>query len=107
MGLDFLKNTYTPKYRKNDSEITVFLSQQSTSKSARDSVVRYSKYAVQYGRGSRNLKKEGVEFVLCDMDGSFDVIFQKGRLVGGIRSVTDRSAALEAAAELWAQIDSE
>ncbi len=107
LGLDFMQNTYTAKYRKNDVEITVFLSQQNSSESARDSVARYSKYAGQYGRGSRNLKKEGVEFVLCDMDGSFDVIFQKGRLVGGIQSVTKRSTALEAAAELWAQIDSE
>ncbi len=107
LGLDFMQNTYTAKYRKNDVEITVFLSQQSSSESAKDSVARYSKYASQYGRGSRNLKKDGVEFVLCDMDGSFDVIFQKGRLVGGVQSVTKRSTALEAAAELWAQIDSE
>lgn len=107
LGLDFMQNTYTAKYRKNDVEITVFLSQQSSSESARDSVARYSKYAAQYGRGSRNLKKEGVKFVLCDMDGNFDVIFQKGRLVGGVQSVTDRSTALEAAAELWAQIDSD
>jgi hypothetical protein len=107
LGLDFMQNTYTAKYRKNGVEITVFLSQHNSSEPARESVARYSKYAAQYGRGSRNLKKEGVEFVLCDMDGSFDVIFQKGRLVGGVQSVTDRSTALEAAAELWAQIDSD
>jgi len=107
LGLDFMHNTYTAKYRKNDVEITVFLSQQSSSESARDSVARYSKYAAQYGRGSRNLEKDDIEFVLCDMDGSFDVIFQKGRLVGGVQSVTKRSTALEAAADLWAHIDYE
>lgn len=107
LGLDFMQNTYTAEYRKNDLEITVFLSQQNSSESARDSVAHYSEYAAQYGRGSRSLKKDGVEFVLCDMDGSFDVIFQKGRFVGGVQSVTNRSTALEAAAELWAQIDSE
>ena len=107
LGLDFMHNTYTAKYRKNDVEITVFLSQQSSSESARDSVARYSSYAAQYGRGSLKLKKDSVEFVLCDMDGSFDVIFQKGRLVGGVQSVTKRSTALEAAAELWAHIDYE
>jgi hypothetical protein len=107
LGLDFMQNTYTAKYQKNGVEITVFLSQHNSSESARESVARYSKYAAQYGRGSRNLKKEGVKFVLCDMEGSFDVVFQKGRLVGGVQSVTDRSTALEAAAELWAQIDSE
>ncbi len=105
LGLDFMRNTYTAKYRKNDVEIMVFLSHQNSSDSARDSVVRYAEYAAQYGRGSLNLKKDGIEFVLCDMDGSFDVIFQKGRLVGGVQSVISRSTALEAAAELWAQID--
>ncbi len=107
LGLDFMQNTYTAKYKKNDVEIMVFLSHQNSSDAAGDSVARYAEYAAQYGRGSRNLKKDGIEFVLCDMDGRFDVIFQKSRLVGGVQSVISRSTALEAAAELWAQIDFE
>lgn len=107
LGLDFMQNTYTAKYRKDDLEITAFLSQQNSLESAGDVVVHYAKYASQYGRGSQSLNKGGIEFVFCDMNGSFDVIFQKGLIVGGVQSVTNRSTALEAAAELWAQINSE
>ncbi|MGD2294758.1 MAG: hypothetical protein PVF22_02865 [Candidatus Aminicenantes bacterium] len=107
LGLDFMQNTYTAKYRKNDAEITVFLSHQDSSDSARDTVARYSEYATQYGNGSQSLTKDGMTFILCDMGDSFDVIFQKGQLVGGVHSVDKQSTALEAAAELWEQIQPE
>ena len=107
MGLDFMQNTYTAKYRKDDAEITAFLSQQSSFDSALDSLERYAEYSAKYGRGSKRLTKNGIEFVLCDMSDSFDVIFQKGRLVGGVLSVMDQDEALEAAAKLWALIVTE
>ena len=44
---------------------------------------------------------------MCDMGGSFDVIFQKGRLVGGVISVADRAVAAQAAVDLREQIGSE
>lgn len=104
LGLDFMQNTYTAEYRKDKIEIMVFLSQQDSPDSARNSIARYSEYAERYGLGSRSITKDSVEYVLCDMNGSFDVIFQKGSLVGGVQSVAKESMALEAAAELWAQI---
>lgn len=104
MGLDFMQNTYTAKYCKDDAEITAFLSQQSSFDSALDSLERYAKHAAKYGRGSERMTKNGIEFVLCDMHDSFDVIFQKGRLVGGVLSVMDQDEALEAAADLWVLI---
>ena len=104
LGLDFLPNTYTAVYRKNGNEILAFLAQQDSADSAGNAVARYVEYAAQYGNGSRNIEIDGATFVLCDMDSSFDVIFQKGRLVGGVQSVKDPSLAQGAAAELRAQI---
>jgi hypothetical protein len=38
------------------------------------------------------------------MGGSFDVIFHKGRLMGGVSSVEDRGLAIRVAIELWQQL---
>ncbi|NQU13137.1 MAG: hypothetical protein HQ561_03270, partial [Desulfobacteraceae bacterium] len=45
--------------------------------------------------------------IVCDMDGEYDVIFRKGRLVGGVSSVDDRLLAIEAAIDLWRQLPQE
>ena len=107
LGLDFLQNTYTVEYLIKGIKISAFLSRHISSESAAESMTRYSEYASQYGKGVRIRKREGMEFLLCDMDGSFDVVFQKERLVGGVYSVKDSSLALEAAFKLWTQIDFE
>jgi len=45
--------------------------------------------------------------VSCDMGGSFDVIFHKGRLIGGVSSVEDRDLAIRVAIEMWENLRSE
>lgn len=107
LGLDFLPNTFTASYRRTGVEITVFLSKQNSPDEAQDCVERYSEFAKRYGRGSQSLTREGIELIVCDMDGSFDVVFRIDRLVGGVQSVVHRSTALEATVELWKHIDRE
>jgi hypothetical protein len=104
MGLDFMRNTYTAAYRKGNTLVTAFLSQQDSAESARATVVQYAKYAKRYGKGIERLRTREVELVSCDMEGSYDVVFYKGRLVGGVSSVEDRGLAIRVAIEMWQQL---
>ena len=107
MGLDFMQNTYTAKYRKGNSRISAFLSRKGSPASAQATVASYAKYVGDYGEGVERLTYDGIEILLCDMGGNFNVIFQKGRLVGGVMSVEDRHLAAQAAADLWRQLSYE
>jgi hypothetical protein len=101
MGLDFMQNIYTAEYRKGEATIKAFLSRQASPNAALDLVERYAEYGQEYGQGYKRIKKDGVEFVLCDMGGTFDVIFQKNRLVFGVISVKDQDMAMEMASDLF------
>jgi len=104
MGLDFMRNTYTADYRKDNTRVTVFLSRHDSTEAARATVKRYTGFAEKYGRGIERLKAKGVELVSCDMGGSYDVVFHKGRLMGGVSAVEDRGRALRVAIDLWQQL---
>jgi hypothetical protein len=104
MGLDFMHNTYTARYRKGDSVVTAFLSRRESPTSASDTVARYARYAQRYGKGVEHLKVDGVKLVSCDMGGNYDVIFHKGRQMGGVFSIEDRNLALRIAIGFWKQL---
>jgi len=104
MGLDFMQNTYTAEYLKGKTTIKTFLSQQASLDAALDLVERYAEYSQEYGQGYKRTKIDGAEFVLCDMGGTFDVIFQKGRIVSGVLSANHQDRALEIASDLWVQL---
>lgn len=104
MGLDFMQNTYTAEYLKGKIPVKVFLSQQASPEAAHDLVERYAEYSKKYGQGYKRTKIDGAEFVLCDMGGTFDVIFQKGRMVSGVLSENNQVRALEITSDLWVQL---
>jgi hypothetical protein len=104
MGLDFMQNTYTAEYLKGETAIKAFLSQQDSPDVALDMVERYAEYCQEYGQGYKRTTKNGAEFVLCDMGGTFDVIFQKGRIVSGVISANHQLRAMEIAYDLWIQL---
>ncbi len=104
MGLVFLRDTYTAVYKKDNTLVTVFLTRQKSAESARSVVLQYADYAHRYGNGCDQLKAGMVELASCDMDGSFDVIFIKGRRVGGVTSVQDKDLAIRTAIEMWEQL---
>ena len=104
MGLDFMKETYMAHYRKGNATVTAFLSRWDTPKAAKEVVSRNKDYTRKYGEGIDRIEQGGVESAICDMGGNFDVIFQKGRLVGGVSSVDDRKLAMQVATDLWDQV---
>ena len=105
MGLDFLSNTYTAEYLHGDDAVTAFLSRQDSVQAAKNVVSRYIEFAEQYGQGSERASGGDVAFVVCNMDDAYDVIFQKGVLIGGVTAVDDRSVAVKSAGILWRQLD--
>jgi len=107
MGLDFMRNTYTAEYRKDNTLVTAFLSRQDSVQSARATVARYTRFAEKYGNGIERIKAGEVELVSCDMGGSYDVVFHKGPLMGGVSAVEDRSLAIRVASEIRQQLDLE
>ena len=107
MGLDFMRNTYTATYHKANTLVTAFLSRQDSAESARATMAQYAKYAKKYGKGIDRLKAGRVELVSCDMGESYDIVYQKGRLIGGVSSVEDRDLAIRVAIEMWENLRSE
>ncbi len=107
MGLDFMKETYMARYRKKNAMVTAFLSRRDTPETAKEVVSRYKEYARKYGKRVDRIKQDGVELTICDMGGDFDVIFQKGRFVGGVSSVDGPTLALQTAIDLWNQLPKE
>jgi len=107
LGLDFMRNTYTAKYYKGKTIVSIFLSQQDSPESARETVARFREHANLYGKGVNIFSADGIELVSCDMDGSYDVVFQKGRLVAGVTEVKDKRLAVEATIDLWKQLQTE
>lgn len=104
MGMHFMTDTYLAQYRKNESTVTVFLSQRNDPSLARSTVSQYTDFAKQFGKGVERLNVEGLELFLCDMVDVYDVVFEKGRLVGGVSSVGDRNLAVQAAIDFWKRI---
>ncbi len=103
LGLDFMRNTYTAMYSRGDTVVTVFLSQRDSRESAGTTVELFIKHVNRYGKGIKRLAVDGMELVVCDMGGTYDVIFQKGRIVGGVSAVKEQKAAVRAAINLWRQ----
>ena len=107
MSLDFMRNTYVAQYNKGDAVVTIFLSQRESQEIARATVAKYIEHAKKYGEGVKGLTVDGLELVSCDMNGSYDVVFQKGNLVGGVSAVEEQSLTIQAAIDLWRQLPDE
>jgi len=101
MGLDFMRNTYLAKYRKKGAVITLFLSPHESAAAAVTVFHQYMAYAKQFGEGIREIRRDGVALMLCDMSGSYDAFFQKDAVVSGVTAVEDREQALDAAFDIW------
>jgi hypothetical protein len=104
MGLDFMRNTYIAQYNKDGRVVSAFLSQRDSPEEAQAALAKYVEHANRYGEGVQSLTVEGASLTSCDMGGSYDVIFQKGRVVAGVSEVEDPDLAIHAADDLWRRL---
>lgn len=107
MGLDFMKNTYMARYRRPEAEVVVFLSRCDSVESAESAVTEFMEHMNFYGKGVKQLTVKGIEMAACDMGGIYDIVFQKGRLVGGVTGIEDQRLGVQEAVELWRQVEDE
>lgn len=107
LGYSFLRRTYTAKYYKNKTEISVFLSQQDSPESVRTTITKLKEHVNKYGKGVDLLSVDGIELLSCNMGRYYDVYFQKGCLAAGVIGVTNKELAIEAAIDLWKQLQTE
>ncbi len=105
LGLDFMRNTYTAKYYKGETELSIFLSKQNSSETALRTLNKFTAHAEQYGKGINSISKDNIKLVSCDMGNSYDVIFQKDSLIAGVTGVENESLAIQATIDLWKQLD--
>jgi len=105
MALDFMRNTFTARYVKSGTEVTVLLSRRAESATAQTALRAFTEYAGMYGEGVEGITVDGVQLVACDMGGEHDVIFVKQSLLGGVTGVEDRDLAIQTAVQLYHQIE--
>ena len=106
MALDFMKNTYTARYHRGQTEVTVFLSRQDSVQAAEATVAGFIKHTGLYGKEVNLLTVDSIELVSCDMGEINDIVFQKGCLVAGVTGVEDQDVGVQAAVYLWKQLQS-
>ena len=107
LGHSFLRNTYTAKYYKDKVEVSVFLSQQDSPKSADTIITKFKEHVNKYGKEVNLLSVDGIKLLSCDMGRYYDIIFQKGCLAAGVTGVNDKELAIRAAIDLWKQLQTE
>ena len=101
MGLGFLNDTFMARYRKNSVLITFFITNRGNPAAAGDILNRYAAYARKFAEGSQEVIRSGVAITLCDMDGSYDALFQKNGIIAGVTSIDDPEHAVDLAFEFW------
>jgi hypothetical protein len=104
MGLDFMENTYTARYQTGETEVVVFLSRRDSVESAKSGVTEFMEHMNFYGKEVIPLRVGKIELVACDMGGIHDIVFQKGRLIGGVTGVEDQRLGVQEAVVLWRQL---
>lgn len=100
LSLDFLGNAYTAIYRRNSVEITAFLSRQDTPQAAGEVLQAYLSYLNDYGEVVDQRQVDGATLVVGAMSGFFDVVFQRGEIVGGVSMAENRTTAEKMASHL-------
>lgn len=101
MSLDFMTDTFLAKYQKGDDVVVGFVSEKESETAAEETVSSYVEYLEKYGESVERADNDGVEMVIGDMGGVFDVVFHTGVFVGGVSSVMDKDLAQETARDLW------
>jgi hypothetical protein len=104
MGLDFMENTYTARYQRPETEVVVFLSRRDSVESAESAVTEFMEHMNFYGKEVVTLSVGGIELAACDMGGIHDIVFRKGRLVGGVTGVEDQRLGVQASVDLWRRL---
>lgn len=103
MGMEGFANVYTAEYELSSGQGTVFLALRDTAEAAVAQARAFAGFLTQNGyKAEPAAADRGLPpgAVLLAMDGSFEIVWTKGRLLAGVHDATSREAALELAGRL-------
>ena len=107
LGLDLMVHTFTAKYDYQGSKVTQFVSMQESKADAIDALNQYEEYAKRYGESVSIHRSDKASFLVCDMKGYYDVVFQKQSSLAGVTNCHDENLAITLAQELWNELTSQ
>lgn len=107
LGLDFMVQTFTAKYDYQGSEVTQFVSMQESKADAINALNQYEEYTNRYGEGVSIHRNDKASFLVCDMKGFYDVVFQKQSSLAGVTNCHDENLAITLAQDLWNDLTSQ
>jgi len=102
LNLSFLNDVYTAIYEKEGNEITAFLTRKKDESEANRIFLKYQNHLNKYGTIIDETESESI--IVGDVMGYYDVIFQKGEIVGGVNAVDNRKIAEEVSQELLSSL---
>ena len=97
LGLDFLTNAFTARYRDGEAEFTAFVSRCKSAENAAEVLAKHKAHLAEFGGMAQPDKIEGAAVTLADMGGgNFDGVCQAGDVIVGVTEVKGRDAAVKA-----------
>jgi hypothetical protein len=99
-GFDRFNSVYTARYGLGAVDVTVFLSQRASATEAAELAAAYHRFLLQNG-GKEMKPGSGLAGVrLVDLFGTYEVVFNEGRVLAGVHGAEKREAAEELARTL-------
>ncbi|MFO0891926.1 MAG: DUF6599 family protein [Isosphaeraceae bacterium] len=95
LGLDFLTNAFTARYRNGEAEFTAFVARCKSTENASEVLAKYKSFLEQDGAMAEPARIDGATVFFADMGGgSFDGACQVGDVIAGVSAVKGRDAAV-------------
>ncbi|MBN2563378.1 MAG: hypothetical protein JXQ75_20855 [Phycisphaerae bacterium] len=100
-GLDFLKDVFTAEYDLEGERMTLFIHRAGDGAAARQVLDQYVGYFEEYGNVVWKDADDSRRIVAGEATGVIDVVFAKGRYVGGVAGAENLEAAKRAATAFY------
>ena len=103
-SLDFLTDVYTAEYEIDGRRLTLFVHRAPDESAVRSLLERYVGFFEKYGRVIAKEPEESPRIIAGDVAGMIDVVFAKGRYLGGVAGADDVESARKAAMAFYDEL---
>lgn len=93
LGLDFLTDVYTMRYRVRGTDYTLFLTRRKSETEARALVDKYVDFLLQFGKVVDRRAQGPITFLVGEVSGYTDAVFRAGPFFGGANGAPDAEGA--------------
>jgi len=99
-NLDFLSDVFAAEYEAGGVHMTLFVHRAADPAAAARAFEQYAEYVPKQGKIVEKFASDGGETLIADFGGEYDIIFHKGRYLGGATAASDVPAAKSRTGEL-------